>query len=181
MAVMEKIKRFFVPAEIEENPESVTLAPPTVYTIHPLTRKNLRELLLLNLRCFRHGENYNKATFNYLLTDPQILGYQIVAARHRNMVGFIFVVASSERVAHITTIAVAPEHRKRGLAKRILNHAETALVRRGFDSVVLEVRVSNFAAQNLYSNYGYVIIQKLDRYYANGEDAYLMSKSLSEN
>ncbi len=177
MAVMQKIKEFFIPAEFEDKPEIIIPAPPTIYSIHPLTKKNLKEILLLNLRCFKHGENYNKATFTYLLTDPDVLGYRLITASE-SIVGFIFIVANNKKVGHITTIGIAPEHRKRGLARKLLNYAENILLKKGFDSVVLEVRVSNFAAQNLYSKYGYVIIQKLDKYYSNGEDAYLMSKSL---
>jgi ribosomal-protein-alanine N-acetyltransferase len=177
MAVMQKIKEFFVSREIEKEREAVIPAPPTTYSVRPLRKKNLDEVLVLNLRCFKHGENYNRDTFTYLLTEPNILGYQIITAA-KKMAGFIFIVANNKNVGHITTIAIAPEHRKRGLARKILNHAEDALREKGFDSVVLEVRISNFAAQNLYSKYGYVIIQKLPAYYANGEDAYLMSKEL---
>ncbi|MGI8670469.1 MAG: ribosomal protein S18-alanine N-acetyltransferase [Aridibacter sp.] len=177
MAVMQKIKEFFIPAEFEEKPEIIIPAPPTIYSIHPLTKKNLREILLLNLRCFKRGEDYNKATFTYLLTDSDTLGYQLITAS-KQIVGFVFIVANNKKVGHITTIGIAPEHRKRGLARKLLNHAENVLLQKGFDSVVLEVRVSNFAAQNLYSKYGYVIIQKLDKYYNNDEDAYLMSKFL---
>jgi ribosomal-protein-alanine N-acetyltransferase len=177
MAVMQKIKELFTSQEIEKEREMVIPAPPTTYSIHPLSEKNLDEVLLLNLRCFKNGENYNRDTFTYLLTDPNVLGYQIITAA-KKIAGFIFIVANNKNVGHITTIAIAPEHRKRGLARKILNYSEKALREKGFDSVVLEVRVSNFAAQNLYSKYGYVIIQKLSAYYANGEDAYLMSKEL---
>lgn len=174
---MQKLKELFIPAEFEVEPDIIIPATPTNYTVRPLTEKNLKDVLLLNLRCFKQGENYNKATFTYLLTDSNVLGYQLITAS-KQIVGFIFIVANNKKVGHITIIGIAPEHRKRGLARKLLNHAENALSKKGFDSVVLEVCVSNFAAQNLYSRYGYVIIQKMDGYYSNGEDAYLMSKSL---
>jgi ribosomal protein S18 acetylase RimI-like enzyme len=44
--------------------------------------------------------------------------------------------------------------------------------------VMLEVRVSNLAAQQLYRSCGYSITQRMNGYYQNGEDAYLMLKSL---
>ncbi|MEJ7699096.1 MAG: hypothetical protein WKF71_05540 [Pyrinomonadaceae bacterium] len=40
---------------------------PTVYEIYPLTELHLKEVLTLNLRCFKQGENYTKYTFSYLL------------------------------------------------------------------------------------------------------------------
>ncbi len=177
MAVFQRIKELFVPEGFEfEEIETVASAPVSLYYVKPLTKNHLDEILLLNLRCFNHGENYTKQTFDYLLTSPSVLGYQVVT-EDKKMVGFIFIVANNETVGHITTIGIAPEHRKRGLGRKLLNHAENSLQKKSFEAIVLEVRVSNFGAQNLYSNYGYVIIQKLKSYYQNGEDAYLMSKT----
>jgi ribosomal protein S18 acetylase RimI-like enzyme len=42
----------------------------------------------------------------------------------------------------------------------------------------LEVRVSNVAAQSLYRQFGYATVQRLENYYNNGEDGFLMVKSL---
>jgi ribosomal-protein-alanine N-acetyltransferase len=44
--------------------------------------------------------------------------------------------------------------------------------------VTLEVRVSNLAAQQLYQQHGFKIIVTKKHYYENGEDAYLMEKTL---
>ncbi|MCB1022813.1 MAG: ribosomal protein S18-alanine N-acetyltransferase [Acidobacteria bacterium] len=176
MAVMQKIREILSPEEFD----SPKLEPPvgkTKYRIIPLDQKNLEEVIKLNLRCFSNGENYTEATFKHLLTAPNILGYRIITTEEQ-MVGFIFVGVSNETIGHITTIGIAPEHRKRGLAKKLLEHAEKALRRRNYDSAVLEVRVGNYIAQNLYHRLGYTIIQKINRYYTDGEDAYLMAKAL---
>ncbi len=178
MAVFQRIKEFFIPFDYEfEEPDVIIPAPPTAYEIKSLNKNDLKEVLLLNLRCFKRGENYTKQTFDYLLTSSRVLGYGLLTPA-KNLVGFIFISATNPTVAHITTIAIAPEHRHRGLGRKLLNHAENAMRKKDFEAMVLEVRVSNFAARNLYLNYGYVIIQKLKGYYQNGEDAYLMSKTL---
>lgn len=177
MAIVQRIRELFVPAEVERE-EEIVPAPPAEYSIRTMTEKHLREVMLLNLRCFRRGENYTKYTFKYLLSDPNILSYRAVTPDDQ-MVGFIFVIGTNETIAHITTIGVAPEHRKRGIAGMLLEHAEDSLVKKGFDSVVLEVRVSNSAALELYSRAGYVVMQRLSKYYNNGEDAFLMSKVIS--
>ena len=43
---------------------------------------------------------------------------------------------------------------------------------------MLEVRVCKVSAQDLYSRTGYSIVQRLPKYYNNGEDGFLMMKSL---
>lgn len=178
MAVLQRIREFFVPLTVFE-PEIIIPAPPTTYSIHPLTNKHLREVLNLNLRCFKAGENYTKHTFSYLLNEPHSLSYRIVTP-NQNIIGFIFVMVNVEDgTGHITTIGVAPEHRRRGQAIRLLQHAEEALKKRDIGILMLEVRVSNVTAQSLYSSCGYAIVQRLIKYYTNGEDGFLMVKSLN--
>ncbi len=177
MAVLQTIRNLFVPVDLGE-PEIIVPALPTSYSIHPLTDKNLNEVLRLNVRCFRNGENYTKHTFNYLLGEPRNLSYRIVTSSGE-MVGFVFVLVNEDGSAHLTTIGVAPEHRRRSLAKRLLRHVEDALRARAVFTIVLEVRVSNTSAQDLYRAAGYSVVQRLAKYYNNGEDCYLMIKSLS--
>jgi ribosomal-protein-alanine N-acetyltransferase len=177
MAVFQAIRNFFVPVETIDT-ELIVPAPDTVYSIHPLSDKHLNEVLRLNVRCFRNGENYTKHTFNYLLGEPRNLSYRIVTAAGE-MVGFIFVLVNEDLSAHLTTIGVAPEHRRRGLAGRLLAHMEESLRRREIATIVLEVRVSNTSAQELYRRAGYSVVQRLAKYYNNGEDCYLMMKAIS--
>ena len=81
----------------------------------------------------------------------------------------------TESEAHITTIAVSPEHRGRGLGELLLN----GLIDNATDGraswVSLEVRVSNTVAQSLYLKYGFRPAGTRARYYTdNGEDALMM-------
>ena len=175
MAVLQTIRNFFVPNESVE-PEIIVLAPATVYEVHPLTEKHLKEVLRVNLRCFKKGENYTKHTFSFLLNEPTTLSYR-VSTPDEQIVGFVFVM-TSQGTGHLTTIGVLPEHRRRGLAQKMLAHIEEALQNREIATVSLEVRVSNIAAQSLYRDFGYTIVQRLNNYYNNGEDAFLMIKSL---
>ncbi len=176
MAVFQSIRNFFVPTTVFE-PELIVSAPPTSYEIRLLTDKHLKEVLKLNLRCFKAGENYTKYTFSYLLNEPKTLSYRIVTPSEQ-IVAFVFVMTNTDGTGHITTIGVAPEHRRRGLGNRLLLHTEEALRKRNISTVMLEVRVSNLPAQNLYRAFGYATVQRLIGYYNNGEDGFLMVKSL---
>lgn len=176
MAVLQTIRNLFVPAQVEES-HIIVPAPPTVYEIHRLTEKHLKEVLRLNLRCFPKGENYTKYTFNYLLEMPNGLSFRAVT-ESGEMAAFLFVAADDQGIGHITTIGVAPEHRQRGLAKMLLEKAENSLRERKIFTVVLEVRTGNTTAQNLYRTCGYAITQRVNKYYNNGEDCFIMVKSL---
>lgn len=176
MAVLQKILDLFVPAQ-PEAPEIIVSAPMCDYEIRPLTDKQIKEVLLLNQRCFRKGENYTRQTFSFLLSEPNTLSYRIITPSDE-IVAFVFITAAEEGTGHITTIGVAPEHRRRGLAQKLLVHIEDALRKRGVNTIFLEVRVDNLPAQNLYRQSGYAIVQRLPKYYSSGEDGFLMVKSL---
>lgn len=177
MAVLQTIRSLFVPAS-EPVPELIVPAPPTEYRISPLTDARLKEIVTLNQRCFTSGDSYSKHTFNYLLSEPNTLSYQMTTTDGQ-MVAFAFVMINQNGAAHLTTIGVAPEHRRRGLAVKMLAHVERALYAKGIGTIMLEVRVSNHGAQKLYLQSGYSVVQRIASYYSNGEDGYLMMKSLS--
>lgn len=178
MAFLQALRNFFVPAAARR----ITVVEPaaqTDYCVAPLTPNHLNEVLYLNFRCFEDGENYNKHTFSYLLSQPNALCFQIATAENE-MAGFLCVLVGDNRIAHITTIGVAPEHRRRGLAERMLAELDRALIERGITSIVLEVRVGNTAAQSLYRTCGFLITQQISQYYNDGEDGYLMVKALAD-
>ena len=176
MAVLETIRNFFVPAYLTE-PEVIVPAPLCVYEIRPLTLEQLPEVLRLNIRCFRNGDNYTKHTFEYLLNEPKTLSYRVVTPQEE-LVGFAFVMVNENNAAHLTTIGVAPEHRRRKLGERLLEHIESSLKARDVGTIMLEVRVGNESAQDLYRKANYTIVQRIAKYYNNGEDCFLMMKSL---
>ncbi len=78
--------------------------------------------------------------------------------------------------AHVATIATHPDYRRQGIGKRLLAHALRHMIRDGARSSFLEVRESNFAAQEMYRKFGYEITGRRRRYYRdNDEDAVLMN------
>jgi ribosomal protein S18 acetylase RimI-like enzyme len=94
------------------------------------------------------------------------------------MVGFVIGLVEPDHTGHVTTVGVAPEHRRRSLAKRLMKQVEDGFRRRNVRLVRLEVRAVNTAAHKLYQSLGYTITQKLPKYYSNGGDGLLMVKSL---
>jgi ribosomal-protein-alanine N-acetyltransferase len=77
--------------------------------------------------------------------------------------------------AHITTLGVLPEWRRKRIGERLLVELLTVAKTRGAVRATLEVRPSNEAAIKLYAKYGFktVAIRK-DYYSDNHEDALVM-------
>lgn len=77
--------------------------------------------------------------------------------------------------AHITTIAMHPDYRRLGLGEFMLVSLIDIAYSIGAKWVTLEVRVSNYPAQNLYRKYGFHEAGLRHRYYSdNQEDALIM-------
>lgn len=77
--------------------------------------------------------------------------------------------------AHITTLAVHPAYRNRGIGTLLLESLIALARRRLVGRITLEVRPSNAAAKHLYHKYGFRVRGVRRRYYVN-EDALVMWK-----
>ncbi len=77
--------------------------------------------------------------------------------------------------AHISTIAVHPQWRGKGLGELVMLSLLDQGNRRGMQRATLEVRVSNETAQGLYRKLGFEGAGRQKRYYSdNNEDAFIM-------
>ncbi len=95
-------------------------------------------------------------------TRPPILGYA----------GFWLMAGE----AHISTIAVKPAWRRRGIGELLLAAMLDRATELEADIATLEVRVSNVTAQDLYQKYGFRQVGLRRRYYRDSdEDALIMS------
>jgi ribosomal-protein-alanine acetyltransferase len=79
---------------------------------------------------------------------------------------------------HVLKIAVLPEHRRRGLARRLMAAAEGHAHDMAGETLTLEVRPSNRSAIALYAALGYAVVGRRPAYYPDGEDAMVMTKHL---
>lgn len=83
--------------------------------------------------------------------------------------------------ATLLNIVIHPQWRRHGFARELLLYGLRELTRRGATRCLLEVRVSNFGAIELYSSLGFEVDGKRRDYYPahdGREDALLMSRSL---
>ena len=78
--------------------------------------------------------------------------------------------------AHLVSIAVLEEYRRQGIASALLAKSMPRLKKHHIKEYVLEVRVSNRKAINLYENFNYNSAGIKKKYYKDGENAFYMKK-----
>ena len=85
--------------------------------------------------------------------------------------------------AELLTIATHPDHRRRGLARALMDDWQAQAADRGATRALLEVAADNTAAQALYRACGYTVDGQRKGYYdrrgAPPADALLMSRALT--
>lgn len=102
-----------------------------------------------------------------------------VATYRGQVIGFIaggLEDTGEEIYGHICNLAVAGPFRKKGVGKLLVQREEHQFAIELASGVQLEVRLSNYAAQQFYRKIGYREVFHINRYYANGEDAVVMMK-----
>ena len=113
----------------------------------------------------------------------------IVADENGEVVGYImcrievglsnFGLGGLVKKGHVVSVAVLPEHRRRGVAEAIIKKTmENMQSMCNVKQCYLEVRITNEPAINLYKKLGFEVTRTIHGYYADGEDAYVMSKKL---
>jgi ribosomal-protein-alanine N-acetyltransferase len=112
-------------------------------------------------KSFRNELDHPHGIFLVAMLDGQVAGY-----------GGVWLVIDE---AHITTVAVAPEHRRKGIGQAIMKGLLERAAERGATCSTLEVRAGNAEAIAMYERLGYAKSAVRKRYYPdNREDALVM-------
>ena len=134
-------------------------------------RRDLKAVLDIEKRVF--PEPWSSTIFGSELALRHGRSYR-VARLGRRLVGYRGVMFAGEE-AHVTTLAVAPEYQRRGVATVLLLDAVRSALESGALHLSLEVAFSNQGAQALYRRFGFSPVGIRKNYYQlTGEDAYVM-------
>lgn len=141
-------------------------------TISPIQDKFIDGILNISLLSF--PVTWSKDSFEKEL-DNKFARY-VVAEMNNTVVGYggMWIIVDE---AHITNIAVHPEFRGLSIGSQILDALVNICSIEGVTAMTLEVRKSNYVAQNLYSKFGFEQEGFRKGYYEdNKEDAIIMWK-----
>ncbi len=119
------------------------------------------------------GTPWSEETFERLL-DRDTLDF-VALVDGNEVIGYAVVWCIVDQ-GELSNIAIAPEHRGRGLGRTLLDEVISRIRRRGVTRLFLEVRASNEPALGLYASLGFAVVGRRKEYYQNPrEDALLMT------
>lgn len=154
------------------------------FELRKFTMNDLGSVTRINQVCL--PENYTDFFFADLYRRfPETF---IVAEANGEIVGYIMcrieVGLSNLRLpglvkkGHVVSVAVIPEHRRKGVGGALVTKAMEGMQMYGAKQCYLEVRVTNEEAIGLYKKLGLEVTRSIRSYYADGEDACVMSTKL---
>jgi len=167
------------------------------FTTRDFQPEDLETLWRIDQACFPRGISYSRQELKLYLRRPR--SFALVAtddgaaedsnARNKTrpaeaapdtIAGFIVAEAGSRGTGHVITIDVVVKARRSGAGSLLLRSAEERLRAENCHSVALETAVDNLAALAFYKRHGYSVTRTFPRYYSNGVDALVLSKSLQQ-
>lgn len=136
----------------------------------PLKEEHIPAILVIEKAS--NGAPWSERSFRNELSHPY--GIFVVAVERGEVVGYAGAWMVVDE-AHVTTVAVAPDHRRRGIGRMMTVEILRRAKANGMLCSTLEVRAGNEAAVQLYQSLGYEVSARRKAYYPdNQEDALVM-------
>ena len=140
--------------------------------ITPMTQAHVSQIAQIEKCCFSDPWSENSIASEL----ENALSYWLVAVDGDKVAGYV----GSQSVLGETdmmNIAVHPDYRRQGIARKLIDALIEGLKARGSRSLMLEVRASNEPAKALYADMGFQQIGIRPRYYSKPrEDALILRK-----
>lgn len=151
-------------------------------TIRKFQLNDLPHVLQIERAAFA-SEGYSAGTFlAHAFRDRK--SFFVAEDDDHAVVGFILIRRGlrwlGSRRGGITSIAVAPAHRRRGIGRQLMVFAIDYLKSHHATVADLEVNAANRAAQSLYESLGFRRCRVLPHYYGNDRDGLQMVLNLAD-
>jgi ribosomal-protein-alanine N-acetyltransferase len=146
--------------------------------IRPMDKRDVDHVAYIEKKCFNCP--WTKGTFIGEICNNK-LAYYFVVTLGQKVIGYAGTWTILDE-AHVTTIAVHPDFRGKGLGKRLVITLMLHTIKMGIPRITLEVRASNITARKLYQGLGFLEHGVRKGYYCdNHEDAIIMWRELGKN
>ena len=116
-------------------------------------------------------DNYPESFLVACNSNKEIIGYIMWRVERTPSINSL----KLKNNGHLVSIAILKTYRQIGIASTLLSHSMKKIKKYKIDEFVLEVRVSNIEATNLYKKFNYQTKTIKEKYYRDGENAYYMT------
>ena len=145
--------------------------------IRKMTIDDLDQVMLIEKEAF--NDHWKRKDFEYEINENEFSN-MVVYEKDNKILGILgYYILFDD--AQITTIATLKEARGQHVATELMEYLVEDCNLKQCSVISLEVRKSNFKAQNLYKKFDFIEMNVRKAYYEDGEDALFMMKALGGN
>jgi len=141
--------------------------------IVPFEKVHISAVVNLGKDCF--SDCWTESQFLSAMDSERLIGFCLFDCER--LIGFISLSKNYDD-CDLDLVAVAPEYRRQGLAKLLIEKAVDCAKELSLTAVFLEVRESNVPAIELYKKLEFREISIRKKYYPDGENAVVMKKEI---
>ena len=123
---------------------------------------------------------WTKSQWEKELTDPKRICLGIIELETKKLLGLCSAWLVIDEL-HITSMAVHPIHRRKGLGKFLLSNLIKRSKSLQTNHIILEVKDNNETAKAFYKSMGFKTVGHRSNFYEDGSDALILNKETINN
>ena len=136
---------------------------------------DFEELYAIDHKSFPANIAYSQFELQFYLRSRKCRTF--VAETPDEIVGFVVGCSEPRKLGHIITIDVIPHRQRENIGSTLLAKIERWFWQRGAEAIYLETPVDDAGARGFYDKHGYFVFERLEGYYNDVLDAFLMMKT----
>ena len=141
---------------------------------------DLEAMYALDVVCFERPFRFTRGAMRRFAEAKK--ARVTIAEENHALAGFVILhleEAEGSRIGYVITLDVAPEQRRRGIARLLISEAERQACEAGCAALVLHVFTGNEAAIRFYVSIGFMRSHREEEFYGVGIDAWVFHKRLA--
>ncbi len=142
--------------------------------INTASIKDLDEIFNLESNTFKKDAFFKNSILNLIINNTFF--FKLINDDNSNeIVGFIIVIQDREDRVNLINLLISKQYQNKGYGSHLLKYTLNKIKEMSnIEVIVLNVNSKNEVAIWLYQKFGFRIVQKIENYYQQKKNAYLM-------
>ncbi|MGQ4875807.1 MAG: GNAT family N-acetyltransferase [Promethearchaeia archaeon] len=146
--------------------------------IDKVSLNDLNKIVRLEKKIFKENA-FPKNLFKRLINENILFLKMELLEKKPKFIGLIIIIRDMLDRVNIINFFIHPKHRNKGYGSYLFKFALNQIRKiKEIRKMILNVEIGNQAAIRIYRKFGFKIVDTIEKYYKNGNDAYLMELDL---
>ena len=136
--------------------------------------RDLNKIYKLEKKTFK-SDSFSRKLLQNLIQSNSLFFKLVHPKYHDEIIGYVILIKDDEHRFNLINFIIKKSSQGKGYGSLLLNETLSILKEySNINKVILNVKITNFKAINLYKKFGFKIVEEIKDYYRRNESAYLM-------